>query len=41
MRHLEYDANSPSKLASHTLDFDLTLKQMDGDKRNLVYNLEV
>ena len=41
MRYLEYAVNSPSELATHTPDFELTLKQMDGDKRNLVYNLEV
>jgi hypothetical protein len=41
MRYLEYTTNSPSELAAHTPNFDLTLKQMDGDKEKLVYNLEV
>jgi hypothetical protein len=35
MRYLEYVANSPSELAAHTPNFDLTLKQIDGDKGNL------
>jgi hypothetical protein len=38
MRYLEYVANSPSELEAHTPDFDLTLKHIDGDKGNLVYN---
>jgi hypothetical protein len=33
--------NSPGELATHTTDFDLTFKRMDGDKEKLVYNLEV
>jgi hypothetical protein len=33
--------NSPSELASHTTDSDLTFKWMDGDKEKLVYKLEV
>jgi hypothetical protein len=41
MMYLEYDANSPSELAMHTLDFDLTLKWINDDKENLVYNMEV
>jgi hypothetical protein len=33
--------NSPGELATNTSDFDLTSKQLDGDKGKLVYNLEV
>jgi hypothetical protein len=33
--------NSTSELATHTPDFDLTLKRIDDDKGNFVYNLEV
>ena len=41
MSYLEYAANSPSELATHTTDFDLTFKQMDGDKEKLVYKMKV
>ena len=41
MRYLEYVTNSPSELAAHTPEFDLTLKWIDGDKGNLVYIMEV
>jgi hypothetical protein len=36
MRYLEYVVNSHSELASHTIDFDLTFKQIDGDKETCV-----
>ena len=39
MMYLEYAANSPSELATHTHDFELTLEQIDDDKGNFVYNL--
>ena len=32
MMYLEYIANSPSELEMHTLDSDLTLKQINDDK---------
>jgi hypothetical protein len=41
MRYLEYVAKSPSEFASHTPDFDLTLKWIGGDKGNLVYIMKV
>ena len=39
--YLEYTVKSPSEFATHTPEFDLTLKQIDGDKGNLMYNMEV
>jgi hypothetical protein len=41
MMYLEYVVNSPSELAMHTPDSDLTLKWINDDKENLVYNMEV
>jgi len=37
----EYTANSPGELATNTLDFDLKSKWLDGDKKKLMYSLEV
>ena len=41
MMYLEYVANSPSELAAHTPDSDLTLKHINYDNENLLYNMEV
>jgi hypothetical protein len=41
MIYLEYLVNSPSELEGHTPESNLTLKQINDDKGNIVYNMEV
>jgi len=37
----EYIENSPGALETNTPDFDFTSKWLDGEKKKLMYNLEV